>query len=361
MKDFLKLLDARIAAVRAFVSVTKANKIFNEAEKEREKTEAGYRARRNVNVEKWKGIDMNSPNPYIERGELVNRPWKSVARTDAGMKSFIDVTEMMTHVMWANDRFYRGTSREGCWRAYHDGLTTWMAVDAQEFLKTLKNEDGSTPLISFYNRQVIISRWSNEDPRMAKTYKSKITGNRHEKNPLDTQLFASVNSDLVMNMVATKQLPDSDPRKFAFDKYAVAFRSLERVLSKLPMERIFQDVDLWKPLHTRIVAEKGCKLFDNKQSGMRSYYDKKGGMKKRMARMHDCAKSALHDEGVLTMNEDEAAALEERMKSEEETMGGEMERMEVTDVDGGGGGGEGEEDWDGEFVGLDDLQVAGGE
>ena len=49
---------------------------------------------------------------------------------------------------------------------------------------------------------------------MAKTYKSKITGNRHEKNPLDTQLFASVNSDLVMNMVATKQLPDSDPHDY---------------------------------------------------------------------------------------------------------------------------------------------------
>jgi hypothetical protein len=32
-----------------------------------------------------------------------------------------------------------------------------------------------------------------------------------------------------MNMVATKQLPDSDPRKFAFDKYAVACREMERM------------------------------------------------------------------------------------------------------------------------------------
>jgi len=252
-KDYERLLVERIAAIRAYVAVSKEDKEFNAREKEKERTTPGHIAERRVNVDNWRGVNVAAENPYLARA-TPSRSWRDVARTDKGMGSFVCVTEMMKHVMWESAAFFKGTNREECWRVYHDGLTTWMAVDAQEYLKTLKNQDGSTPLISFFNRQVLISRWSNEDERVATNYKSRITGNRHEKMPLDTQLFAGVSSDLLLNIVATRGLDKTDFRKFDFDKYDIAFRSMERVFQKIPESRIFQDCGRWRELFAKIIT-----------------------------------------------------------------------------------------------------------
>ena len=171
--------------------------------------------------------------------------------------------------------------------------------------------------------------------------------------PLDTQLFAGVSSDLLLNIVATRGLDKTDFRKFDFDKYDIAFRSMERVFQKIPESRIFQDCGRWRELFAKIIAAKGCKL-NSDASTRKRFYSRTLGMKARIARLTDFAKDALHESEVWELTEGELAKLD---LSEDQMNAGDEESYAFEE---GGEDGGGEGDADGERLGDEDLARAGG-
>jgi len=75
-----------------------------------------------------------------------------------------------------------------CRSFYHDGLKLWFTPEAQQFLKDLKKRDGSTPYMSYLDREVRILPTTGDltvnkgfDERIHKRYFDCVTGNRHEK------------------------------------------------------------------------------------------------------------------------------------------------------------------------------------
>jgi hypothetical protein len=199
---------------------------------------------------------MNQANPYMGRASRDGKVWEDVIKEGKLLK-VICITDVMLINMWACDDFYRGSTREKDWSFYHDGLTLWFEEKAQDYLKTLTMRDGTVPaVLTYLDREIRIEGPSNGNVNVHKRYQNSVTGNRHEKMPLDTQLFAALNSDLSMNMAATYDLPDSDPMKFRFNGFEAASSAMRRVISCIPQERIIQDIQRWSSWLERLWRRK---------------------------------------------------------------------------------------------------------
>ena len=90
-------------------------------------------------------------------------------------KALCYVTRLMKHAIQEGNRIFKGTEFENNWVMYHDALSSWWSVGAQEFMR---GED-------FEDRQIRGLGHTNQDNR----YGGKLPGDTPEYMPLDSNCF----------------------------------------------------------------------------------------------------------------------------------------------------------------------------
>ena len=121
-------------------------------------------------------------------------------------KALCYVTRLIKYVMQEGNGIFKGTKCENKWVMYHDVLTSWWSVGAQEFMR---GED-------FEDRQIRGLTHTNQDNR----YGGKLPGDTPEYMTLDSNLFSDLACCVRWNVADTRFVPRDDPRRFSLaDSY----------------------------------------------------------------------------------------------------------------------------------------------
>jgi hypothetical protein len=113
---------------------------------------------------------------------------------------FVDVREVMEHVVAEHKRVYKGTVREKTSLIFHDGLSQWWEPDAQKHMK----------MLGFEKRQLHID--PSNDSSVAKHYQGKLVGDSPEFcRTLDAHGFSDLDKATSLNVAIASTLPVTDP------------------------------------------------------------------------------------------------------------------------------------------------------
>ena len=98
-------------------------------------------------------------------------------------------------------RLFANTIYHDSWYLYHDALSSWWSEGAQSHMHTKHN---------FRHRQIKGLGHTNADTR----YEDGLPGDTPEYMPLDSNLFADLETAVRWNVAATSHLPKGHADKF---------------------------------------------------------------------------------------------------------------------------------------------------
>ena len=186
--------------------------------------------------------------------------WRAKVKASSAMKKYTDVRDLMVWTKEQGDAIFKGTTWEGKWWLWRDGLKQWWELEAQEFLGTLGLRERQVRCIAPTNVGTI--------------YEGKIPGDRPSFMPLDDCLYLDFKRSRAEHVAATFDLKQGDPRKCSMANPMLALACGRRVWKVCPTpERILQDIDRLCDAPGAIqavIAAKGCVVEDEKRDGHRA-------------------------------------------------------------------------------------------
>lgn len=172
--------------------------------------------------------------------------WKQEVKAALGRGSGAvrNVTDLMDHCISEGNRLFANTPFKDNWVLYHDALSSWWSEGAQSHMKEK----------DFVDRQIRGLGHTNADTR----YYGKLPGDTPEYMPLDSNLFADLETAVRFNVAATSHLPGGHPNKFELAKPASCWSAVCRTWEYAPTsERIVQDIQRVFTAIDQVVAAKG--------------------------------------------------------------------------------------------------------
>ena len=146
-------------------------------------------------------------------------------RIGKGNNALCNVTDLMDHAIREGRRLFGGRR----FYIYHDALSAWWSVGAQEYMSSK----------GFADRQIRGLAFTNEGTR----YEGKLPGDTPEYMPLDSNLFSDLETAVRWNVAATRMLDNNDPRKFCLGTPTSCWDAILRTWSHAPSsKRIVQDI-----------------------------------------------------------------------------------------------------------------------
>lgn len=211
-------------------------------------------------VKKMKGVwwrHRNADNPYEPRH---GDDWKAQMKsnTQSTVHKLTCISEISTFIF--NDAFecFKGTTGEGCFKVYRDGLKQWCEHDHIDFLK----EKG------WWEHCVVPRSGILDDTRYGGDYPS-IPGNQHDTMPLDAHLFKDLYDIVHRNVVLTARADKDELGKFSMATPRLLYHAMERAATKIPDKRVIEDIDkVWASIEKIVQAGTGGALA--KAPGRRS-------------------------------------------------------------------------------------------
>ena len=223
----------------------------------------------------YTGMQVVGPERYEElvRDEMLrvralpSQPWDYLTKyPDDGERGralkqklrtlkYIDVRELMKHVIKESKKAYEGTGMENSFMIFHDGLKQWWTPGAQEYMA----EQG------FKDRQLRILGEDN-NALVPKHYKWKLVGDSPELcRGLDAHGFADLDRATALNCALAWSLDESDPVRstWGLGTPDLVWASMYRTWSHSPTnDRVKEDVEHFEAVLEKVVEAEGCVVRD---------------------------------------------------------------------------------------------------
>ena len=224
---------------------------------------------------------FNSQNPYKERFPLT---WKEEIKKCSHMKKWHDVRDMMFWTKEAADKMFKGSTYEGNYVLWVDGLKQWWEKEAQAYLETLGLRHRQVRCLGDTAKGSIYNLLGNGN--------GTVPGDSPSTSICDDNCFGEHKRSRGEHVTATFDLPQGDPKKFSMATPSLALKTFQRVWQVAPSdERIFQCVD---GIPTKI----------------QDILDVKGGVVEKVRRRGKRAKNAtqraMHPDAMMAMAASEA-------------------------------------------------------
>ena len=147
-----------------------------------------------------------------------------------GPNAVICVTKLMDHAIAEGNRMWPpGSAFHNTWVIYHDALSSWWSVAAQEHMRTR----------GFADRQIRGLGHTNQGTR----YEATLPGDTPEYMPLDSNLFSDLETSVRWNVAGTRHLPRGHPDRFDLTTPKSAWSAVSRTWEYAPTpQRIVQDI-----------------------------------------------------------------------------------------------------------------------
>jgi hypothetical protein len=141
---------------------------------------------------------------------------------------------------------YADTSERDIFFIFHDALSAWWEVEAQQHME----------MLGFKDRQIRCLGATNCDNR----YRGKLVGNSPELcRALDSHGFSDLRSSLMFHCNLSTFLPPEDPRRFSMGTPESIWSAMTRCWEVAPTsERIVQDIMYLPEVVDKIIEYKGC-------------------------------------------------------------------------------------------------------
>ena len=199
----------------------------------------------------WKDAGEGLPGgPYEAR---YGPRWREevVERVGKGSNAVCNVTDLMDHVIEQGNMLFADTPFHDCWMVYHDALSAWWSVGAQDYIES-KN---------FKHRQISSLDFTNVGTR----YEHSLPGDTPEYMPLDSNLFSDLEKMVRWNVAATNELPRGHPDKFDLTTPASCWSAVCRTWEHAPTsERIVEDINRVFNAIDEVIVNKGRAIDFNK-------------------------------------------------------------------------------------------------
>ena len=147
----------------------------------------------------------------------------------SGQDAVCNVTDLMDHAIAEGNRLFKHTPYEEDWVIYHDALSSWWSKGGQAHMETK----------GFADRQIRGLGHTNVGTR----YEGSLPGDTPEYMPLDSNLFADLETAVRWNVAGTRMLPRHHPDKFDLTTPSSAWSAVKRTWEYSPTsDRIVQDI-----------------------------------------------------------------------------------------------------------------------
>ena len=166
------------------------------------------------------------------------------AKIGKGNNAVCCVTKLMDHAIAEGNRLFRNNT----WMMYHDALSSWWSVAAQEHMRAK----------GFADRQIKGLGHTNKGTR----YEATLPGDTPEYMPLDSNLFSDLETSVRWNVAATRHLPRGHEDRFDLTSPKSAWSAVSRTWEYSPTpQRIVQDVNrVFKAID--LVVKEGGRAVD---------------------------------------------------------------------------------------------------
>ena len=157
--------------------------------------------------------------------------WREMvkAKIGSGQDAVCNVVDLMAWSIAEGNRLFADTPFKDNWVIYHDALSSWWSKEAQAWMR----EQG------FGDRQIRGLGHTNAGSR----YEGTLPGDTPEYMPLDSNLFADLETAVRWNVAATRRLPRHHPDRFDLTTPSSAWSVVSRTWEHSPTpERIVQDI-----------------------------------------------------------------------------------------------------------------------
>ena len=136
----------------------------------------------------------------------------------------------MDHAIAEGNRAFVNTPFADTWVIYHDTLSSWWSVGAQEHMCAKV----------FADRQIRGLGHTNKGTR----YEGTLPGDTPEYIPLDSNLFFDLETSVRWNVAATRHLPRGHPDRFDLTTPKSAWSAVSHTWEYAPTpQRIVQDIN----------------------------------------------------------------------------------------------------------------------
>ncbi len=247
----------------------------------------------------YTGLQVLGPEKYEEKCDaemervkkLETHPWDYMEKypNEADRKEelrrkmrtstygYIDVREIMDHVVEESKAAYEGTGMEDTFMIFHDGLNQWWTPKAQAHMESLGFKDRQLRILGDANNAIV-----------PKHYKWKLVGDSPELcRGLDAHGFADLDRATGLNCALAWALEEGDPMRaeWGLGTPALVWASMAKTWSHSPTDnRVKEDIEHFEAVLKKVVAAEGCVVRDEfLRRGRRARRsDGKGDMKGRL-------------------------------------------------------------------------------
>ena len=247
----------------------------------------------------YTGLQVFGPEKYEEKCDaemervkkLETHPWDYMEKypNEADRKEelrrkmrtstygYIDVREIMDHVVEESKAAYEGTGMEDTFMIFHDGLNQWWTPKAQAHMESLGFKDRQLRILGDANNAIV-----------PKHYKWKLVGDSPELcRGLDAHGFADLDRATGLNCALAWALEEGDPMRaeWGLGTPALVWASMAKTWSHSPTDnRVKEDIEHFEAVLKKVVAAEGCVVRDEfLRRGRRARRsDGKGDMKGRL-------------------------------------------------------------------------------
>ena len=193
----------------------------------------------------WKDVGEGLPGgPYEAR---YGDTWRQevVERLGKGGDAVCNVCDLMDHTIAQGNLMFADTPFADSWVIYHDALSSWWSVGAQEYMETK----------GFKHRQIKSLDFTNAGTR----YENGLPGDTPEYMPLDSNLFSDLELMVRWNVSATNELPRGHPDKFDLTTPTSAWDAVSRTWKHAPTsDRIVEDINRVFNAIEEVIKERGA-------------------------------------------------------------------------------------------------------
>ena len=174
-----------------------------------------------------------------------------------GPNAVICVTKLMQHAIDEGNRVFADTPYRYTWVIYHDALSSWWSKEAQVYM-TVRG---------FADRQIRGLGHTNVGTR----YEGSLPGDTPSYMPLDSNLFADLETATRWNVAATRHLARGHPDRFDLTTPKSAWSAVSRTWEYAPTpQRIVQDIQRVFHAIDMVVDARGKSVdFDKLRHGRR--------------------------------------------------------------------------------------------
>ena len=199
---------------------------------------------------------FNEGGPYEAR---FGSNWRQEVENTIGKgpNAVICVTKLMQHAIDEGNRMFADTPYRYTWVIYHDVLSAWWSKEAQVYM-TVRG---------FADRQIRGLGHTNVGTR----YEGSLPGDTPSYMPLDSNLFADLETATRWNVTATRHLARGHPDRFDLTTPKSAWSAVSRTWEYAPTpQRIVQDIQRVFHAIDMVVDERDKSVdFDKLRHGRR--------------------------------------------------------------------------------------------